>query len=266
MLEQQLDDDIEKVSAELGEGSAELGEGPLGTGLGRSSIQGESALERQQRKKKQQRHTLMLWVNAKLKATGQPPVADLIEGLNDGVVLAALLESLFTDVNGLREQMVVDHGDMPSFKLQNVQRCFRVIEQYGLKTTGLAPIDFVNEKAKFVGTFCWELMRKVERLPKISQDSDKIPKSILRWLNAELGEAWLAKQDWLMSEGGEVIGPEDFQNGRVLAALFETRHPIAPAIGEGVSDQARNDMALAAFRKQYGITEAIINSITTLLS
>jgi len=228
-LEAALDADLERVQ----------------TGLERAG----TAAERQEHRKREQRKTLTRWVNGKLKATGKKPVADVVHAFRDGVGLAALLEALYTDVHGLYDSMKLDHDELFAMKIQNVKSCFRVIEEYDLKTTGLAPIDFVQEKSKFVGTFCWELMRKVERLPKISQDSDKIPSKLLAWLNGELGEPWLAAGE------APVALPDDFRSGRVLCSLFESRHPIVPSIGEDVSPTERNEAALAAFRSKYGICE-----------
>ena len=244
-LQAVLEDDLARVELET-----------VNSGLEKTG----TAAERQERRKAQQRETLRRWVNSKLKATGQKEVDDVVHAFRDGVALAALLEALYTDVQGLRDAMKVDHDELNAFKMQNVKKCFAVIEEYGLKTTGLAPVDFVNEERKFVGTFCWELMRKVERLPKISQDSDKIPARLLMWLNEELGEPWL--------EAGEMVvtTPEQFCSGKVLCALFESRHPIVPPIGPGVSAAERNEAALAAFRKKYGICEVPFLSLRNLCS
>jgi len=76
----------------------------------------------------------------------------------------------------------------------------------------LTPVDFVNKNEKHVIAFLWNLMRRVERIGRINQSIDKLPRKLIAWVQNEVGEEYT------------IEAARDI-NGDVLAALLHSRRP-----------------------------------------
>ena len=155
----------------------------------------------------------------------------------------------------ISSKLNLDHNGNALYKLENVGLCMEVIERYKIATTGLATRDFVEKKEKFVLTFVWELMRKVEHLDRINQNATRIPEKLLKWVRLQVsrdGKPSARKRGTIKGHSElQVKNMSSFSDGKVLSALFRSRHPLAQ--DPSLSREEMIGVALEAISNEYGV-------------
>jgi len=185
-------------------------------------------------------------VNARLRRCGAQPITDIVDGFEDGIALATILDSCYPGADLTSKVWRHPGGINRSQKLENIDKCFQVIKEQGIATAGLAPRDFVGKNQKFVEAFTWRLMSRVEHLGNIREDAKNLPCNIVEWLNQQVGDQV------------KITGPDSFKDGKALTALLRSRRPHAINMpGIGLSNEQATQEAIDAFSREYGIAELV---------
>lgn len=180
---------------------------------------------------------LFSWANYKLKRADVEEMEDVATGFNDGLKLAVVVEAC------TREKIKkLSHKDgmILAMKLDNISKCFTLMDKHGVDIRGIAPANIQAGDEKLIFGLLYKLMTKLD---VVGLDE------MFRWCEA-------------VCEGQldfPIDSIERFQDGRIFAAIANAAHRGAFDV-PGMSEANAVDnlaQAFAAIQEYLDVPSAL---------
>jgi hypothetical protein len=176
-----------------------------------------------------QAKTFSKWINAQLK--GSSVVNDITVDLQDGQILARLLQALSGDII----QKINAKPSMRIQKVENVGKCIRFITDHDVKLVGIGAEEIVDGNPKMTLGLIWTLILRFV-IVGLSEDGLSVKQGLLLWCQKKC-------------EPYKNVKIENFttswQDGLGLCALIHRHRPDLIKYDELTKDNALANLNLA---------------------